>query len=680
MAKAAVQKTWALPLRSDGQRYSRSPISPPTAIARTVNSATQVTLTASGGSSSLGTNTGYRYRRNGALLNASPTADPYVDTGLTANTTYQYTATLIDSAGNESAISEAFAATTSTTSDTVPPTVAVITATASSASTIVIGLTTPSTDAGSGFRDYTLQVAIAAGGPWNALQTGISSAAFPITHTGLTPASTRHYRLVAFDQVGNSSISGVVNATTLASDAAGYYGGPELGFLTPTIYAGPTSQGNGSGSSEANCTTLTAALSSASAGARIGVLPGVYSKAPGNSRFTPAWTTSASGTQANPIIIVAKYSAVDLGGIAPNGQWAQAAVNAVFAHPNRSELRHTGSYGSQSNGSPTLGAWDRNFVYFIGFCVDELNANSRADTGPAVLIGVNGSRIARCVLQGRPVDSGWAGDNHPGIRMEGATNPAAHDNVITGFRYYGGPSGTQNGSHNHCGIQRYDCVGTDVRNNFSFNNHTNIYLKDQDSARGETVFQNYCMNPEPSGANIEVLNTNEGSVSDITVVSQNLCVGGNVGLMGQADGRNIKWRNNTVVGAFTGGGSAGIVAHYQTTGGEISDNLFVATSGSTMIDEQFRTSAVIPSNRNHFHSTGGSFTARYNGQTYSSLAAWRAATSQDLQSTQGDPLFVGGGSYKLSPGSPALTGSSNGNGPRGCYITGNEVIGPRYVS
>jgi hypothetical protein len=220
MPKAVNQRTWGLLLRSNGQRYSNPPITPPTAIARTVDSSTQITVQASGGASSLGTNAGYRYRRDGVLLNANATSSALVDSGRAAGTTYNYTATLVDSSGNESDISIAFSSTTTASSDTIPPTVPVISAQTLSASTIRISLVTPSTDAGSGFRDYTLQWSISPSGPWNDLSVGIQAATFPVTHAGLTSNTQRFYRLNAFDNVGNTASSVTVNATTNSSGGA----------------------------------------------------------------------------------------------------------------------------------------------------------------------------------------------------------------------------------------------------------------------------------------------------------------------------------------------------------------------------------------------------------------------------------------------------------------------------
>jgi hypothetical protein len=216
VAKAVNSKTWAIPIRSNGQRYSAPPVTPPTAIGRTVDGATQVTLLATGGASSLGDNAGYRYRRDGVLLNAVATASAYINSGLTAGTTYSYTATLVDSAGNESDVSAAFVAVTPVSSDTIAPTVAVISAQPLSQSTIRVTLLTPSTDAG-GFRDYTLQSSNTASGPWADVIAALQAASFPYTHAGLPASTLRYFRLLAFDTVGNSSTSAVVNATTLSS-------------------------------------------------------------------------------------------------------------------------------------------------------------------------------------------------------------------------------------------------------------------------------------------------------------------------------------------------------------------------------------------------------------------------------------------------------------------------------
>lgn len=456
--------------------------------------------------------------------------------------------------------------------------------------------------------------------------------------------------------------------------------GAIYGGYTPTIYAAPAALGTGSGNSEANAAAATTVLARTDLppGTVVGLLPGVYTRAGGAERYSPAWRCLSSGTSGSPIRIVAKYSAIDLVGKTAGQRWTTADLTTVFAHANRTEFRHTGtsSGNGQGSGGPSFGSIDINYVEWNGICADEQYNIPHRDTGASILWSTTGSAIKRCVLYGRPsYYTTDTSDNHPGVRLENAVNCTVSDNVIYGFRYSGGPGGTLNGSHNHCGIQRYESQGTIVEHNFTFGNHTGIYLKDQDTARDETVRFNFCAD---INCGIEILNANE-TTSDVDVVYQNIIVDAAEGLILQASGRNIQVYNNTLVVPATSAGSAScVVAHYADTGCFIRNNIFVGTNGSSFLDEQFRTLAVIPSNYNRFFRTGTQFTSRYQG-SFTSLSAWQSGTGQDANSSVGDPLFVNqsSGDYHLQAGSPCLTMSQTG-GPVGCYITGNEVIGPRY--
>jgi hypothetical protein len=478
---------------------------------------------------------------------------------------------------------------------------------------------------------------------------------------------------------GATAAASAATGSALGGDGGGgggggpYYGGPVLGNLTPTIYAAPTAQGSGNGSSEANATTLASALSSATAGAIIGVLPGVYSRAGGAERYSPAWRATNSGTSSNPIIVVAKYSAIDLAGKAAGQAWTSSDFTAVFAHSNRSELRHTGSSSNGGGtGGPAFGSIDVNYVHWIGFCADEQNAAPHRDTGLAILWSTTGSKVMRCVLYAR--DPGYTsdtGDNHPNVRLEFATNCTVSDNALSG-------SFAGNGL-NHCCVQRYRATGTIVEHNFTAGLYNGIFLKDEpNTSWNEIVRFNYCANPTYG---IYIRNCNEGR-ADLDRVYQNLLVGCSEPIVLQIDGYNVQVDNNTVVAPMTNfGGSQGVIAYFQGTGCRFQNNIFVGTLGSAFIDQQFRSAAVTPSNYNRFWRTGTAFGARYNGSTYSAIANWRTATGQDVNSTIGDPLFVNqaGGNYRLQAGSPCLTLSST-SGPVGCYITGNETIGPRYAA
>lgn len=551
--------------------------------------------------------------------------------------------------------------------DTEGPTAPTITASATGTSTVQVTRTVLATDI-SGILNYETQRSLQGAGAWTSFDFSNTT---PLTAAGLAAGTAYEFRQRAFDTLGNAgSFSPTVSATTNA-ELSNYYAGPEFGYLTPTLYAAPTTQGTGSGNSEANAMTLTAALAAATAGSIIGVLPGVYSTAGGAERYSPAWRVNNTGTAANPIIVVAKYSAIDLAGKTGNQRWTSGDLTTVFAHSNRSELRHTGvSTNGAGTGGPAFGSVDVNYVWWIGLCADETTAEPHRDSGLTILWSTTGSRIMRCVLFAR--DPGYTtdtGDNHPNVRLENAVNCTVSDNVL-----YGSFAGS---GHNHCCIQRYESRGTVLEHNFTFGLHTGIYMKDQDTARSEIIRYNYTANPS---CGIEILNVNIG-VSDIDQVYQNLIVDSTEGVIFQSQGFNIQAHHNTIVVPATAFGSAAAwVSHFAGTGCYMRESIIVGTSGSAFVDQSFRTAAVNGSNYNRYFRTGTTFSARYNGLTHSSLAAWQAATGQDANSSVGTPSFVNqaSGDYHLVGGSACLTMSSTG-GPVGCYITGSETIGPRYA-
>jgi hypothetical protein len=565
--------------------------------------------------------------------------------------------------------------------DATPPTTpSTVVATALSSTAIRITWVASTDTGGSGLSGYRVYRATASGGPYSQVGADLSAASLSYDDTSLGASQTRYYRVAAFD--GNANVSSqslVASATTQAGSGSTIYNG-----LTPTVYAAPSAVGSGSGANEANAmaySTWQNASGNKPAGTVLGLLPGVYSMPTGGERFEPAFRTRASGTSGNPIRIVAKYSAIDLAGKAAGASWTTSDLATVFAHANRTEFRHTGTWTAPNGGSTSgpsfgcgLGA-SENYVEWNGICADEQHNIPHRDTGAAVLFGCTGSAVKRCVIYGR---NSWytteTSDNHPGVRVEGATSCTVSDNVIYGFRNSGGPGGTTNGSHNHSGIQRYESIGTIVENNYTFGCHTGIYLKDQDIARDEIVRRNICKDVE---CGIEILNTNE-STSTTDEVYQNLIHGPLECLILQAEGRNINVYNNTFVGPMTSAGSAaGVVAHFADTGCSIRNNIFYGTSGSMFIDEQFRSAAVIPSNYNLFYRSGTQFTCRYNGVTSSSLATWRSNTGQDLNSLVSDPLFTdaANGDFSLTVSSPGRTLSDIG-GQVGAY---ESSLGPRYA-
>ena len=97
-------------LRADPGAPDTIPPSAPTGLTATAVSGTQVNLSWTASTDNVGV-TGYKVFRNGTQI-ATPTATTFNDTGLTASTTYSYTVSAVDAAGNTSTPSGAVSATT----------------------------------------------------------------------------------------------------------------------------------------------------------------------------------------------------------------------------------------------------------------------------------------------------------------------------------------------------------------------------------------------------------------------------------------------------------------------------------------------------------------------------------------------------------------------------------------
>jgi chitodextrinase len=139
---------------------------------------------------------GYRVYRGGVEIGqASGTS--YADIGLSASTSYTYTVTGFDAAGQNSAPSNPASATTlaaGASDATAPSAPASLTATATSSTSASLSWSASTDDVGVlGYRIYR-----------NGSQVGTSSST-NFSDTGLTPATAYSYTIVAYDAAGNTS-------------------------------------------------------------------------------------------------------------------------------------------------------------------------------------------------------------------------------------------------------------------------------------------------------------------------------------------------------------------------------------------------------------------------------------------------------------------------------------------
>ena len=104
----------------------------------------------------------------------------------------------------------------------------------------------------------------------------------------------------------------------------------------------------------------------------------------------------------------------------------------------------------------------------------------------------------------------------------------------------------------------------------------------------------------------------------------------------------------------------------------IRNNIFQTSGGArtlTVPASQLDGAADFELERNAYFTSGGTFTAIWNGSTYSSFGAWRSATGQETSGMLSDPQLTGPGkggtyndpallrfldAYRLKPGSPLI--------------------------
>jgi chitodextrinase len=199
-----------------------TPPSPPSNLAANVASATEVDLGWTAATDNVGV-AGYRVYRNGGLIGTSATTT-YADKAVQPSTTYSYYTIAYDAAGNPSTASNTVSTTTPAIPDTTPPsTPSGVAATAPSATEVDLSWTASTDNVGvAGYRIYR-----------NGALVG-SSTTNSYADTGVLPATSYSYFVVAYDAAGNSSAtSNTATATTPPPNA-----GP------PDIFADGFESGN----------------------------------------------------------------------------------------------------------------------------------------------------------------------------------------------------------------------------------------------------------------------------------------------------------------------------------------------------------------------------------------------------------------------------------------------------
>lgn len=209
------------PTPTNSPSYSTAP-SVPAALTATASSSSSVVLNWTASSDDVGV-TGYEIFRNGVQISTLSTMT-FNDTGLTSNTTYTYTVSAYDAAGNSSAKSASVSVTTlasGTIADTQAPTAPTnLIATAASSAEMNLSWTASTDDAGvTGYKIFRNGTQIS---------TSITNT---FNDTGLTSGNAYTYVISAYDGAGNNSALSLATSTTTMS-------GPAASCTNPTPVLG----------------------------------------------------------------------------------------------------------------------------------------------------------------------------------------------------------------------------------------------------------------------------------------------------------------------------------------------------------------------------------------------------------------------------------------------------------
>ena len=142
--------------------------------------------------------------------NTESTATSYEHTGLAPASTRHYRVSAVNRVGPGDPSNTAEA----TTDATVPNAPLGLTATAKDHSQINLDWDAPDFDGGAAITGYRIEVSADAGTTWTNLVADTDSTVTEYSHTGLNPATTRHYRVSAINEIGTGEPSNVADATT----------------------------------------------------------------------------------------------------------------------------------------------------------------------------------------------------------------------------------------------------------------------------------------------------------------------------------------------------------------------------------------------------------------------------------------------------------------------------------
>ena len=166
--------------------------------------------------------TGYNIFKDGNLETTLGSVQNYMVTGLSANTTFNFTITAVDAAGNESVASNTLAITTDLSNDNQAPTASTLSSSAQTNTSVSLSWTAATDDTGVAgyniFKDGNLETTL--GNVQNYMVTGLSA------------NTTYNFTITAVDAAGNESVAS--NTLVITTDLSNDNQAPSASTLSST--------------------------------------------------------------------------------------------------------------------------------------------------------------------------------------------------------------------------------------------------------------------------------------------------------------------------------------------------------------------------------------------------------------------------------------------------------------
>lgn len=373
-------------------------------------------------------------------------------------------------------------------------------------------------------------------------------------------------------------------------------------------------------------------------------------------------TSAASGQRYDPI-----YNPVNSGtSSAPITFKANGVVN----------LRSSTSTSSQ----PIIGTYNRSWIVWDGFRVDERYVPTARDTGPVVIWQSQNVTVQNVQITG--FSRNWA-DNHNGIRIEYGNNITIRGNTISG---YNESSAGMNGA----AITLYHSQTVIIENNEISQATTGIFVKGL--VDGPVTIRKNLVHDVDYGilfGGIGTAQASNGAKAYSNIIYNCWACVSFIGYDNVSPANVVVANNTLLYGDRNNQGEGGAVLFRPGYSGYRNIRVFnnmISNSRAGIVSWENQVSQVTLGYNAYYQNT---LVGQIGSSRYTSLAQWQSTGKDSSGALSLNPLFVSLSALnlKVQSGSP-LAGAGldildlNGNGSTtdrvniGAYALGNEVIGP----